>query len=276
MRLGHSFRAAVTAGAATALLGLALALPSAASATRVGLGAETQEPSRCFSDQQNAYASTSCQLFYGAPLRIISLASRDEGGVRLEPQPFTLFGLRRDGAPTPVASFTVFDENDADDNPLVVPAHSTDYELRFNGNTDMPPGTSATMVVDVGARLTIPPDAASGEGTGLRVPTTVVVPERALRGRIELRRCHRTKATSARSCAKGRDYTVLARRSADRSRRVSFKIAAPPRSMGRYEIAFRPESKRFATTRQAFEVINGFDGLISYRPTVRSSPFGNR
>jgi hypothetical protein len=272
MRVGFNRAAFAVASTVAA----AMVAPSAAAATQVGLSAETSEPSRCFAPQQNAYASTSCQVFYGGALEVLGLASRDDGSVRLEPQPFTLLALGPRGGSTPVASFTYFDDNDADDVPSIVPARSTDYQLRFEGNPGLPPATSPTMVVEVGARLTIPPRARSGGGTGIRIPAQVEVPSEALRGRIELRRCHRVKALSASSCARSRDYTVLARRSAERTRRVTFALSIPPRSMGRYEVAFRPESRRFAVTRQAFEVIRGFDGSISYRPTVRRSPFGNR
>lgn len=258
------------------LAAMALALPAGAAATQVGLGAETSSPSRCYMDQQNAYASTSCQLFYGAQLGIIALASRDDGSVRLEPQPFTLLALGPRGGSAPIASFTYFDDHDADDDPLVTPARSTDYQLRFEGNADIGPALSPTMVVEVGARLTIPTESASGGGSSLRVPARVVVPAPALRGRLELRRCKQTKATAARTCARSRDYEVLARRNVQRTRTASFRISLSPRSMGRYEIAYRPASKAFATTRQAFSVIRGFDGSISYRPTVRAAPFGNR
>jgi len=259
---------------ATVLIGLMT--PAASEATRVGLGATATAPSECFSPQQAPYASTSCQVFDGGQLEIVALATRDEGGVRLMPQPFTLFELRRRGGPLPIVSFTHFDGNDADDDPLVTPTRNTDYELRFNGNQDMPPGTSATMAVDVGARITIPSEASSGRSSRIRVPATVAVSRRALRGRIELRRCHRTKATSARSCARPRSYTVVASRRPARTRTVAFGIAAPARSYRRYEIVFRPRSARFATTRQAFTVLNGYDGRTTYRPTVRSAPFGNR
>jgi hypothetical protein len=262
--------------AISTLAALALALPAGAAATQVGLGAETSEPSRCYMDQQNAYASTSCQLFYGAQLAIIALASRDDGSIRLEKQPFTLLALGPRGGSAPIAAFTLFDENDADDTPLVVPARSTDYQLRFEGNSVIPPALSATMVVDVGAELTIPEESASGGGSSLRVPAHVVVPTEALRGRLELRRCKQTKATEARTCAHRPDYTVIARRNVRSTRTASFRISLPPRSMGRYEVAYRPASKGFATTRRAFSVIRGFDGSLSYRPTVRAAPFGNR
>jgi hypothetical protein len=44
----------------------------------------------------------------------------------------------------------------------------------------------------------------------------------------------------------------------------------------RYEVAFRPAARRFATTRQAFQLLRGFDGRTSYRYVVRRAPFGNR
>jgi hypothetical protein len=251
------------------------AVPSAAHATLVGLSATAPAPSECFAPQRNAYASTSCQLFAGTAFELVAVASRDDGSVRLLPQPFTLLALGGRGA-VPVAALTLFDGNDADDTQLIVPPRSTDYQLRFGGNEDMPPATSATMVVEVGARLEIPTQASDGGGASVRVPTTVTLPGPALAGRAELRRCHRTKASSAASCARPRDYTVLARRGVAGTRRMGFTVSARPRSMGRYEIAFRPTSKRFATTRRAFAVIRGFDGQVSYRPTVRRSPFGNR
>ncbi len=196
--------------------------------------------------------------------------------MRLQEQPFTLLALGARGGSAPIASFTLFDENDADDNPLVVPGRSTDYQLRFEGNSVIPAATSATMVVDVGARLTIPDESASGGGSSLRVPAHVVVPDEVLRGRLELRRCNQTKATEARTCARARDYTVLASRGVQRTRSVSFRISLPPRSVGRYEVAYKPASQGFAVTRRAFQVIRGFDGSIGYRPTVRAAPFGNR
>jgi hypothetical protein len=255
-----------------------LALPSAAQATRVGLSARASEPSQCFPPppQGDVYASTSCQLFAGAPFELVAVASRDDGSVRLMPQPFTLLALDGRGGGVPVTAFTLFDDNDADDDQLIVPPRSTDYQLRFDGNADIPPALSATMVVEVGARLTIPTQSSSGGGSSVRVPATVTVPRPALAGRLQLRRCHRTKAFSARSCARPRDYTVLGARSVTQTRRLTFTVPARPRSMGRYEIAFRPRSRSFATTRQAFSVIRGFDGQIDYRPTVRRSPFGNR
>jgi hypothetical protein len=258
-----------------AMVAGALAAPAAAGATQVGLSATVAEPSECFAPQQSAYASTSCQVFDGTALEIVALASRDDGSVRLMEQPYTLLELRRRGGPLPVVSFTRLGEG-PDEGPFVTPTRTTDYQLRFDGNADMAPATSATMAVAVGARLTIPQEARSGRATRIRVPATVSVQRRALRGRIELRRCHRTKATSARSCARPRKYTVLATRRAARTRSVTFRIAAPRRSYRRYEIAFRPRSSRFATTRQAFTVLNGYDGVTTYRPTVRRSPFGNR
>jgi hypothetical protein len=253
-----------------------LALPSAASATKAGLSATTSAPSECFAPQRDAYASTSCQLFAGAPFELVAVASRDDGSVRLMAQPFTLFALGERGAATPIAAFTLFDDNDADDTQLIVPPRSTDYQLRFNGNADMPPATSATMVVEVGAHLQIPSEASDGGGSSVRVPATVTIPGPALAGRLELRRCHRTKALSAGSCARPRDYTLLADRRITQTRRSVFTVPARPRSMGRYEIAYRTAAKGFAVTRQAFTVIRGYDGRIAYRPTVRRSPFGNR
>ncbi|HYJ20515.1 MAG TPA: hypothetical protein VEW07_00675 [Solirubrobacterales bacterium] len=226
--------------------------------------------------QRNAYAGTSCQLFAGAAFELVAVASRDDGSVRLMPQPFTLLALGARGTATPVTAFTLFDDNDADDIQQVVPSRSTDYQLRFDGNEDIAAATSATMVVDVGARLEIPMQASEGGGSSVRVPATVTVARPALAGRLELRRCHRTKALSARSCARPRHYTVLAGRRVTQTRRATFTVPARPRSMGRYEIAYRPTSKGFAVTRQAFSVIRGYDGRISYRPTVRRSPFGDR
>ncbi len=263
-------------GIAAAVAIAGLAAPAVAEATLVGLSAKTTSPSECFAPQRSAYASTSCQLFDGARLEIVALASRDDGSVRLMPQPFTLLALRSRGVPAPVTSFTLFDDNDADDTQFVTPPRNTDYQLRFEGNADIPPATSATMAVSVGAQLTIPHLSRSGPWSTVRVPARVEVPRRALRGRIELRRCHRSKAFSARSCARPRQYTVVATRRAARSRRAAFTIAAPPRSLRRYEVAFRPASSRFATTRQAFSVLRGFDGQTTYRPTSRRAPFGNR
>jgi len=267
--------ASILAALALAAAGALLAAP-AAGATLVGLSAEAQSPSRCYPPKGNVYASTSCQVFAGSPLSIIALASRDDGSVRLMAQPFTLLELRRRGGPRPVASFTLLDGNDADDRPLVTPRRDTDYQLRFEGNADIGPATSATMAVAVGARLTIPDRAGSGRGAGIRVPVGVSFPGRALRGRIELRRCHRAKAFSARSCARARSYTVIGTRRATRARRTAFRIAAPPRTQRRYEVAYRPASRGFTVSRRAFTVTNGYDGRISYRPTVRRAPFGNR
>jgi hypothetical protein len=251
-----------------------LAAPAAAEATLVGLSAKTTTPSECFAPQQS-YASTSCQIYAGQRLEIVAVASRDDGSVRLMPQPFTLLALEASGA-APVTSFTLFDDSHVDDAPLVTPTANTDYQLRFNGNADMPPATSATMAVSVGARLTVPRGAGSGRWDSVRVPVILGLARRALRGRIELRRCHRAQETSASSCARPSSHTVVATRRAVRSRRAAFRVAAPPRSLRRYEVAFNPASPRFATTRRAFSVLRGFDGVTSYRPSPRSSPFGDR
>jgi hypothetical protein len=269
MRIGRAHLFAVGV-----VLAAALALPAGAGATKVGLSAEATAPSECFAPQRDAYASTYCQVFAGESIEVIALASRDDGSVRLLPQPFTLLSLGPAG-PVPIASFTYFDENDADDDPVIAPPRNSDYQLRFDGNADIPPATSATMVVEVGAQLAIPTRASSGAGDGVRVPATVTIPGPALRGTIELRRCHRTQGRRAGSCARPSRYTVLARRQTRETRRVTFAVAARPRSIGRYEIAFRPRAKGFATTRRAFDVIHGFDGQITYRPTSRRSPFGD-
>ena len=264
---------------ASQLLVLAIAalllLPAGAGATIVGLGATAEEPSECFERQGRPRASTSCQVFAGSSLTIAATASRDDGSVRLAPQPFTLFEIGA-GPAQPVLSFTYFDDNDGDDEPRVTPRRSTDYQLRFNGNEVIGAADSAPLVAEVGARVSIPDEASSGRGTQLRIPAGVAVPWRSLKGRLELRRCHRTKATSAASCARRGSYTVVASRTAASDLTTRFAVSAPPRSYGRYEIAFDPRAKRFATSRRAFTVLNGFDGVTSYRPTVRASPFGNR
>lgn len=272
MRLG--LRSAVLAIAATAVL--ALALPAVAAATKVGLSALVVPPSKCFAPQQNAYASTSCQVFYGASLQILSLASRDDGSARLAPQTFTLLALEGEGETKVVKSFTVLDENESDDEPFVAPRRNIDYRLRFEGNSEMAPGTSATMVVEVGAEVTTPRTASTGSGSFVNIPAEVVVPDRVLGGKLELRRCHRSKAHTASSCARRSSYTVIARRIVNSTNQFVFTVATPPRSFGRYEIAFQPRSKRFETTRRAFDLTRGFDGKVSYRPTARRSPFGNR
>ncbi|HEX5713496.1 MAG TPA: hypothetical protein VFX85_09310 [Solirubrobacterales bacterium] len=252
-----------------------LLLPAGAGATIVGLGATAAEPSECFEPRRSRQASTYCQVFAGDSLEIAAVASRDDGSVRLAPQPFTLLEIGA-GPAQEVLSFTYFDDNDADDEPRVTPRRNTDYQLRFNGNEVIGPAESAPLVAEVGARVSIPEDASSGNGTRLRIPAGVAVPWRSLKGRLELRRCHRAKATSAASCARRSSYTVLASRTATADLTTRFQLAAPPRSYRRYEVAFDPRGKRFATTRRAFTVLNGFDGVTSYRPTVRSAPFGNR
>lgn len=240
----------------------------------VAFGASAEEPSECFEPRQRL-ASTHCQVFAGDSLEFIAIASRDDGSVRLEPQPYSLLDITR-GQAQPLLSFTRHDDNDSDDNPRLAPKRNTDYQVRFLGNDTMAAAESAPLVALVGARVTIPDDASSGQGTGLPVPAGVAIPWPSLAGRLELRRCHRTKATSARSCVRRSDYTVLASRGAAQSKRTTFSIATPPRSYGRYEIAFNPRGRGFATTRRAFTVLNGFDGVPSYRPTVRRDPFGTR
>ncbi len=257
------------------IAGLALlAAPAAADATLVGLSAKTTTPSECLAPQQS-YASTSCQVYDGQRLEIVAVASRNDGSVRLMPQPFTLLALKSSGA-TPVTSFTLFDDDTADDAPLVTPTRNTDYQLRFDGNADMGPAISATMAVDVGARLTVPRGAGSGDWDSVRVPVILGLARRALRGRIELRRCHQARETSTSSCAQSSSYTVVASRRAVRSRRAAFRIAVAPRSLRRYEVALNPASPRFTATRRAFSVLRGADGVTSYRPSPRSSPFGDR
>lgn len=264
---------------ASPLIALAIAvgllLPAGASATIVGLGATAEEPSECFERQGRPRASTSCQVFAGGSLEIAATASRDDGSVRLAPQPFTLYEIGN-GPAREVLSFTYFDENDGDDRPRVTPRHNTDYQLRFNGNDVIGAAESAPMVAEVGAPVTIPDEAIEGRGTLLRILAGVAVPWRSLAGRLELRRCHRTKATSAASCARRDSYAVIASRTAASDLTTRFRVSAPPRSYRRYEVAFDPRAKRFATSRRAFTVLNGFDGVTSYRPTVRASPFGNR
>ena len=261
----------------TMVAGSVAALPSAAEATIVGLGAQTDEPSACYEPVQQPTVSTTCELFTGAPLRPVGVARRDDGGVRLMPQPYTLLALLRGQAPAPVASWVYFDGNDADDAPVLVPDRSTDYQLRFEGNPDMAPATSTTMIVDVGVRITIPTAASSGASPRVRVPVDAVLTSGAERGRVELRRCERAREFEARTCAKRRDYDVVARRSVRRSGRKTFTIRMPPRTLRRYEIAFRPRAaRRYAVTRQAFQLIRGFDGRTSYRYTVRRDPFGTR
>lgn len=272
MRFGH--RAAVLATAA--VMGLALALPPGAGATLVGFTAQAEPASECFPPKGSKYASTSCQLFYGNSIRIIGLASRNDGSVRLAPQPFTLLRISPGNGTTTVTSFTLFDENDADDEPVITPRRNTDYKLRFEGNEVIPAATSAPLVVEVGAELGLPESPSSGSGKTVGIPVSVVVPDRSLRGKLELRRCHRTTATSAGSCARAGSYTVVSRRAVSRTDELVLSVAVPPRSNDRYEVAFRPRSKQFAVTRKAFNLSRTGSGPISYRPTVRQSPFGDR
>lgn len=272
MRVGH--RAA--AAAIVAVASLALALPAGAAATKVGFTAQAEPASKCFPPKGNVYASTSCQVFYGNSLQIIGLASRDDGSVRLAPQPFSLLRIDPGNGATVVTGFTLFDDNEADDLPIVTPRRNTDYKLRFLGNEVIPAAASAPLVVEVGAELTIPTAPSSGTGKEVGVLVNVAIPDRSLRGHLELRRCHRTKAHSAASCAQASSYTVVSRRAASRTDELIVSVGVPPRSYDRYEIAFRPRSRQFATTRQAFTLSRAGSGPISYRPTVRSSPFGNR
>jgi hypothetical protein len=263
------------AAAAACTFALGAALPAAAGATVVGLSAETDEPSACYPPRVKT-ASTSCQLFAGAPLRIVTTASRDDGSVRLAPQPFTLEELRRGRSPAPVASWVLFDENDADDDPVVTPTRSSDYQARFGGNPDLAPGLSATLAAQVGVRIAIPTASRSG-GARVRVPVTVALPSRALRGRLELRRCRRPKQYEARDCGGRRDFDVVATRTVRRAGQRTFAITMPPRTLRRYEVAFRPAAAgRYAVTRQAFQLLRGFDGRTTYRYTVRRDAFGTR
>jgi hypothetical protein len=272
MRIGH--RAAVAAIAVVATL--TLALPAGAGATLVGLTALAEPVSECFPPKGDKYASTSCQVFYGNSLEVIAVASRDDGSVRLAPQPFSLVRVSPGNGTTTLTSFTLFDENEADDLPVITPRRNTDYKLRFLGNEVISAATSAPLVVEVGAELTIPEGSSTGSGKGIGLPVTVTVPDRSLRGKVELRRCHRTKALTAASCARSSSYTVVSRLPVSRSDELILSVTAPPRSYERYEVAFRPRSKQFAVTRQAFTLSRAGSGPITYRPTVRSSPFGNR
>ena len=272
MRTGLRTAAATIA----ALASFAIALPAGAAATLVGLTALAEPGSECFPPKGDKYASTSCQLFYGSSLEVIGLASRDDGSIRLAPQPFTLLRVSPGNGTVVVKSFTLFDENDADDLPIITPKRNTDYKLRFEGNEVIPAATSAEMVVEVGAELTIPEESSSGSGKAVGLPVGIAVPDAALRGKLELRRCHRTKAFSAASCARANSYTVVSRRAVSRSDQLVLSLAVPPRSYERYEVAFRPRSKQFAVTRKAFTLSRAGSGPISYRPTVRAAPFGNR
>lgn len=261
---------------ALALGAAALLAPTPAAATKVGLGAGTDEPSECFEPQQARYASTHCQIFAGASMRVYGVANRDDGGARLMPQPFTLLAGGPGKATQPVLSFTYFDDNDGDDEPAVQPRRDTDYVLRFDGNEELSPAESAPLVVFVGARLTIPTGSEQARSARLSLPVQVTLPWRSLRGRLELRRCHRFKATSAASCARRSSYPVHASRQLAETGTVRFGLRAPPRSNRRYEVAFRPRAKGFTATRQAFSVVNGFDDVTRYRYWVRAAPFGNR
>lgn len=273
MRIGLRIAVLTTAAVAS----FALALPAVAGATLVGFTAQAEPVSECFPPKgSNRYASTSCQVFYGNSLLVIAVASRDDGSVRLAPQPFTLLRVNPGNGTTAMTSFTLFDDNEADDEPVITPRRNTDYKLRFEGNEVIPAATSAPLVVEVGAELGLPESPSSGSGKTVGIPVSVVVPDRSLRGKLELRRCHRTKATSASSCARAGSYTVVSRRAVSRTDELILSVAVPPRSYDRYEVAFRPRSKQFAITRKAFNLSRTGSGPITYRPTVRSSPFGNR
>src|ERR1044072_7367153 len=141
-------RAGVTIAAVASL---ALVLPAGAGATLVGLTALAEPASECFPPKGNKYASTSCQVFYGNSLEIIGVPSRDDGSVRLAPQPFSLVRVDPGNGTTTVRTFTLFDENDADDLPVITPKRNTDYKLRFLGNEVIPAAASAPLVVEVGA-----------------------------------------------------------------------------------------------------------------------------
>lgn len=249
--------------------------PVAASATIVALGAETDAPSACYAPKVKT-ATTHCQLFVGTPLRIYATASDEDGMTRLAPQPFTLFELRRGRAPAPVVSWSVLDDNDADDVPLVTPSRNSDYMARFGGNVALAPGESQTLVAEVGVRIAIPTGSQSGRSSRVSVPVTVSLPSRGVRGRLELRRCKRPKEFAARACAGRRGHDVVARRTVRRAGVQRFAIAMPPRTLRRYEVAFRPATARHAVTRQAFQLLRGFDGRTTYRHTVRADAFGRR
>lgn len=251
-------------------------VPAPASATIVALGAEADEPSACYAPKVRT-ATTHCQLFAGAPLRIYAIASDEDGMTRLAPQPFTLFELRRGRAPAPVVSWSTLDDTDADDVPLITPSRNSDYMARFGGNVALAPGDSQTLIAEVGVRIAIPTGSQSGRSSRVRIPVTVSLPSRALRGRLELRRCKRPKEFEARACAGRRGHDVVAVRTVRRAGVQRFAIAMPPRTLRRYEVAFRPAaSGRHAVTRQAFQLLRGFDGRTTYRHTIRADAFGRR
>lgn len=272
----HGTRATTIRGGAlaAALLAALTLTPAAAGATEVVLGATAEEPSECTQPRART-ASTSCQLFAGAPLHVVALASDEDGTTRLVPQPFTLERLARGKAPRPVLSWTHLGPNDNPD-PRITPRGNSDYQARFGGNEALAPGVSQTLAVQVGIPLAIPTRSASGRSARLRIPVTVGVRSRAQRGRLELRLCRDPKRSEARACAGRRGHTVVATRTVRRAGRHSFAIALPPRTYRGYEVAFRPASGRFTVTRQAFKVQRGYDGRTTYRYTVRSAPFGNR
>lgn len=264
------------AATSIAVAGAAAALaPATASATIVALGAEADEPSACYAPKVKT-ATTHCQLFAGTPLRIYATASDEDGMTRLAPQPFTLLELRRGRAPAPVVGWSTLDDNDSDDVPLVTPSRNSDYMARFGGNVALVPGESQTLIAEVGVRIAIPTESRSGRASRVRLPVTVSLPSRGPRGRLELRRCRKPKEFEARACAGRRGHDVVARRTVRRAGVQAFAIAMPPRTLRRYEVAFRPATARHAVTRQAFQLLRGFDGRTSYRYTVRADAFGRR
>jgi len=215
-------------------------------------------------------------VFYGNSIQFLALAAGNDGTFGVAPQALSLLRVDPDNGTVTLKTFTMNDENEADDQPVVTPRRNTDYKVRFQGNSELPAATSAPLKVEVGAELTIPSSPGSDQGKEVGLLVGVSVPNRALRGNLELRRCHRTKARSAASCARPSSYTVVSRTAVNRTDELILSIAVDPRSYERYEVAFRPRSKQFAVTRQAFNLSRTGSGPITYRPTVRASPFGNR
>lgn len=248
--------------------------PAAAHGTIVALSATVEEPSACVEPRART-ASTHCQLFAGTPLRIVANASDEDGMTRLAPQPFTLERLGRGRAAVPIVSWTTLDADDSDDQPLVTPARNSDYQARFGGNESLSPGLSQTLIAEVGVRIAIPTEPASGASARVRIPVTVALRSRAQRGRLELRRCRDARRYEARDCAGRRGHDVVATRAVRRAGRYAFTIRMAPRTQGSYEVAYRPAAGgRYAVTRQAFRVLRGYDDRTSYRYTVRRDPFG--
>lgn len=271
---GRAARGATRAALAAAALAAATSA-APAGATIVRLSATTEEPSACFEPRART-ASTHCQLFAGTPMRVVALAADEDGMTRLAPQPFTLELLRRGQPPRAVVSWTHLGPDDSDP-PLVTPGRDSDYQARFGGNEALPPGLSQTLITEVGVRIAIPTDAASGSSPRVRIPVTVGLRTRAQRGRLELRRCRDPKRYAARDCAGRRGHEVVATRTVRRAGRHAFTIRMAPRSQGSFEIAYRPAAGgSYAVTRQAFRLLRGYDGRTSYRYTVRGDPFGRR